>query len=457
LSKYHSTMNRREFMKVLGLGGAGLAASAVAPPVFKDLDEAIASPQALWQRPSWVKEVAKPTVEVDWQTLKRFDYREVMFVNGFTKAMGKDFVAQAAATGSANTANWLKNKRPGFTLKDYALKMATQSYAFDPHSFLGYKKAPTPETLGVPRYEGTPEENARMVRSVMRVLGAVDVGFVEVETDTTEKLFYAFDADSKRLDIKDVPVAQAEDAQDYRVLPKSARWVIVYTMKMAYEMVHRLPSFCAEATVYMPYAQGPWLQDRFQEFVRTLGYTCFGEPRPNSLGTSVGFGVMAGLGEISRIEHIITPERGFSQRVFKMVTDLPLAPTSPVDTGVMDFCRVCKKCAEQCPTLAISTATEPGWEIPGPYKNPGVKGWFRTEPRCYTYWRQTGTGCGFCLALCPLNKPPTTSYFNAMRSTIATTKQMNRTFRKMDDVLNNGARENLGNFWDLEIPPMGLP
>jgi len=452
MSKYHSTLSRREFLKALGLGTAGIGAAALAPPVFRDLDEVLTSPQSMWKRPSWVKEASKPTVEVDWNTLKRYDYREVCFVKGFAKVVGSDAMATLGQVGPANAITWIKQKRPGYTLKDYALKTATSSYAFDPHSFLGYKRAPTPDKLGVPKWEGTPEEAARMVRTVMRTLGADDVAYVELDTDTTEKLLYTYDADNRRLDIKDV--AAGEEGEDFRVLPKSARWVIVYTLKMSFESVRRLPSFSGEATVYMPYAFGGWLQDRFQEFVRTLGYTCYGEARPNSLGTSVGLGIMGGLGEISRIEHLITPSRGLSQRVFKMITDLPLAPTPPIDTGVMDFCRTCKKCAEMCPAHSITLATEPGWDVPGTYKNPGVKGWFRNEPMCLTYWRETGTGCGFCLALCPMNRPPTTSYFNNMRRVVSTTKVMNRTFRKMDDMLNWGPRSDLESYWDIDIPPL---
>lgn len=453
MSKYHSTLSRREFLKAMGMGSAGLGALAIAPPAVRDLDEIVASPQADWKRPSWVKQVDKPTVEIDWQTLKRFDYREVMFVNGFTKAVSKETAAMLGQVGPANAKKWIMDKLPGHTLKDYAVKMGAQGYAFDPHSYLGYKKSPTPESLGVPRWEGTPEENARMVRTVMRLYGANEVAYVELDTDTTEKLLYTYDVDGKQMEIKDVEIG--EEGEKVKILPKKARWVIVYTMKMSYELVRRLPTFNAEATVYMPYAQGPWLQDRFQDFIRTLGYNCYGEPRPNALGTSVGLGVMGGLGEISRIEHIVSPTRGLSQRVFKMITDLPLAPTKPINTGVMNFCRVCKKCSDLCPAHAVAPSTEPAWDTPGPYKNPGVKGWFRYEPLCYTYWRQTGTGCGFCLALCPLNRPPNTSYFNTMRSTIAKTTAFNRTFRKMDDLLDWGVRKDPASFWDLEMPTFG--
>jgi len=89
MSKYHSTISRREFLKALGLGGAGLGASAalgssiplLGEPV-RDLDEMIASSKAGFKRPAWVKEVDKPTIEVDWKIIKRFDYHYVMWAAG---------------------------------------------------------------------------------------------------------------------------------------------------------------------------------------------------------------------------------------------------------------------------------------------------------------------------------------------------------------------------------------
>ena len=456
MKKHHSTLSRRDFLKALGLGGAGATLAASAPiintPNFRDLDEVMASPEAGLNRPSWVKQVDKPTAEIDWQMFQRFDYGEVMFGRGFEKAMGQQYIQQAVAAGQANTRMWITNNKPGFTLKEYALNAAARGYAFPRASFLGYQRSPTPEMLGVPRWEGTPEENARLVRTVMRLLGADEVSYLELD-ENTEKLFYTYDIDGKKLDMADVE--NPEDGDEQRIIPKRFRWVIVYTTKMSYEMVRRMPSWVGDFTAMLGYAQGPFLQDRFQDFVRTLGYTCLGECSPNALGSSTGFSVMSGLGEMCRIEHTMNPKRGLSARVFKMVTDLPLAPTKPIDTGVKEFCKTCKKCTEVCPAKAISASTEPTWQIPGPWKRPGVRGWFKADPLCISYWRQSGTSCGLCLAECPLNRPQTSSYFSGVRSTIARTTAFNRTFRRMDDMLGWGHREDLESFWDIELPPYG--
>ena len=47
MSKFHSTVTRREFMKGLGLASAGLGAATDTAPVFHDLDEVTSSPDAL--------------------------------------------------------------------------------------------------------------------------------------------------------------------------------------------------------------------------------------------------------------------------------------------------------------------------------------------------------------------------------------------------------------------------
>jgi hypothetical protein len=106
MSKYHSTLSRREFLKALGFGGAGLAAAAVAPPVFHDLDEVISSPQATMKRPSWVKEVDKPTIDIDWGIMNRFTDYEVMWGGGFAKAVGVEQADEFAKASARNSLLW---------------------------------------------------------------------------------------------------------------------------------------------------------------------------------------------------------------------------------------------------------------------------------------------------------------------------------------------------------------
>ena len=461
MGKYHSTISRREFLKALGLGGVGLAGAALAPPLFHDLDEAMSSTQAQWKRPSWVKEVDKPTAEVDWSLMPPFDPTDVMWEKGFVKAVGAAQADVAYQAATRNRIAWISNNRPGYTLRDWAFNQArhflkggyTDTYGCQ--TFLGTQKSPTPESLGLPRWEGTPEENARMVRAFLRVHGASEVGFVELDTDTTEKMLYACDATGVPYRIEDVD--QPSESAAGRVIPKRARWVIVYSIRMADELLRRVPTYLSYRPAFIIYEQQCLVQSWMQNFLRSLGYMCMGWHRiTSSLGSTTGFGVIAGLGEMGRTMHLITPQHGQTERIFHAITDLPLAPGRPVDFGAIKFCRVCKKCADFCPAGAIPKDTDPSWEPNGFYHRAGVRTWYRDEPKCRAYMYQVDNSCGICIAVCPFSKLYKAPYHNVVRTITSATPVFDRFFRKMDDFMGYGLRtQEIEKFWDLDLPPFG--
>ncbi|MEJ2047920.1 MAG: reductive dehalogenase [Dehalococcoidia bacterium] len=280
-------------------------------------------------------------------------------------------------------------------------------------------------------------------------------------TDTTEKLIYAYDtglgeAQGPRLDILDVDQPEENLEEGYRVIPKKARWVIVYTMRMADELMKRpITALGSRSHGYM-YNLKSLLQGQFQNFMRTLGYMCLGEAALyNALGVHTGFSIMAGLGEMSRIGHTITPEHGLQQRVQMLITDLPLPPGKPVDFGATNFCRTCKKCADYCPSRAIDPSTEPRWESDLFYHSSGVKRWPLTDARCRAYIAQVG-GCAMCFAVCPYSKRPNMSYNNLFRRSVATNPALNSFWRKADDFFyGTGVHTDINQFYELDLPPFG--
>ncbi len=464
MSKHHSTLSRRDFLKLLGLSSVGLGAAAVSAPVLHDLDELMASPEASGKKLWYVREVDKPTCEIDWDQIKRFDYSEVMWAEGLKKAIGPERYAEVLKKAGENQKKWILDNIPGQTLKDNAL-LSADNYA--PMSFIGPQTSPTPESLGVPRWEGTPEENARLVRAAFKLHGASHVTFVELDTDTTEKLIYSRDASLKaglypRLDILDVdqPSQDLEADVPYRVIPKKARWVIVYTLRMSDELAWRPRTRIGGRMHGYMYNLKSLLQGQMQNFLRTLGYMCLGEETlHNGLMPAPAMAILGGLGELSRMMHVMTPEYGLHQRVFKMITDLPLTPGKPIDAGMHTFCKTCKKCADNCPVQAISKDTEPYWDTRGkPYASPGTKNWYFPQEVCNTYLREVGA-CAICFGVCPLSKGGHKAFYHDLqRWTTANTPLFNGFFRKMDDFLGYGWKNNakeIEEFWDLDLPPFG--
>ena len=48
---------------------------------------------------------------------------------------------------------------------------------------------------------------------------------------------------------------------------------------------------------------------------------------------------------------------------------MPLATDRPVRFGILEFCRVCKRCAESCPSEALSFKDDPDFEVQGEWNN----------------------------------------------------------------------------------------
>lgn len=463
MSKHHSTLSRRDFLKLLGLGGVGLGAAAVSVPVIHDLDELMASPGAEGKKPWYVREVDKPTCEINWEDMERFNAFEVMWAGGLRKAIGPEQLAQVFKVAAQNKKQWILENRPGQTLKDVALRGADN---WAPLSRLGPRTSPTPEDLGVPRYEGTPEENIRIVRAFLRLHGASHVSAVELDTNTTEKLIYSYDTafdqsvQGPRLDILDVDEPSEHLEEGYWVMPKKARYVIDYTLRMSDELMTRpLTQLGNRSHMYM-YNLRSLIQGQLQNFLRTLGYMGLGEENwYTGMGISPGFAVMSGLGELSRMGHIITPEYGLRQRVFKLITDLPLAPGKPIDFGAMRFCKTCKKCAQNCPVQAISHETEPFWDTGDrPYHHRGVRAWHWHQEICNAYIFESN-GCAVCHGVCPLSKGGHKAFYHDLqRWTTANTSLFNGFFKGMDDFLDYGWKKDpkeIEGWWDLDLPPWG--
>lgn len=417
-------LSRRQMIKALGLAGAGvsLAASGLGNTVMA-ATEADLKPQAVPYRYWWVKNIDKPTMEIDWKNFHPF--REWRSTRGSLKEYrGAEEDAKYSKLQKDNLHNWEKDNVPGYTTKDIALKAAV-GYGRPDFQFMGPRKALTPQDRGLPRYEGTPEEAARIVRVALRHMGAATVGFVELNPETTRKLIYAEEpAPSKKpIIFENVDVGYEDDKK--LVIPDKARWVISFTIQMSTETMKYGPTALGSLTTGLTYTRMWTIYSQLHEFIRGLGYNSYGASRFNGFGIYPAFATMAGLGEMSRLNRLITPEYGPMVRTVSMATDLPLAPTKPITFGVMDFCKDCKICAEMCPSGALSMDREPSWETKGPWNNPGHRAYFEDSVKCRNYWNTCGTNCGICFSVCPYAVDDEASLHRIVKGTIASTTAFN--------------------------------
>ncbi len=77
------------------------------------------------------------------------------------------------------------------------------------------------------------------------------------------------------------------------------------------------------------------------------------------------------------------------------------AVDKPIDFGLQDFCIKCAKCAEFCPSQAISRDDKIIYN--------GYERWPLDVKKCTSMrvGNQQGAGCGTCIKVCPWNKPQT--------------------------------------------------
>lgn len=462
-----SKLTRRDFLRLVGLGAGAVAVGASVKPVAAAPALAVNPNFAVKhftdaagrsQRPWWVRTVDQPTIEIDWAKMKRYNegYKEELGTGtvrgkGFAAYVGQEKSDELGKKSAAVLKDGILNNVPGYTLKDQALQ-ASQSDLRMAMAFVGPQKSKTPDDRGVSKWTGTPEEGSRIIRAALRHMGAATVGFVELN-ENTRKLIYSFDPDGKEIIFTDD--AEPAETETQRIIPNSAKSVIVYTIQMSEETMRRAPTPLAQQTTGLAYKRHTIIQAGLQEFLRGMGYMGMGSASINALGIAPAFGVLAGLGEMSRLNRMITPEFGPMVRCFILLTDIPVAFDQPINAGIMEFCKRCKKCAEACSTGALSFEDEPTWETRGPWNNPGHKAYFEDSTKCMTYWREVGTNCGICFSVCPFSKKDKAWIHDWVKATASVAPFMDGFMRSMDDAFGYGAQKDCEEWWTLDLPEFG--
>lgn len=455
MSKFHTTFSRREFMKGLGLAGAGLGVAAAVAPAFHDIDEltATANPQ---RHPWYVKEreLEDPTVEIDWNVFQRVDRtRKVLGVTypvTATRATDGPLNPKVAKTiqmkADGRDIQYMKALYPDYkgpTIRDYALTGATAAsggigHPFTPTpNFLGVTTSvtiPTPESRNMTKWQGTPEENFLTLQNALRMYGASEVGVVEL-TEKTKRLIYLNNTSGKPYNFKDVDVA--EDTKSEFAIPNKAKYVVTFSTLEASQ------TRCAPAPNWNGYDLYYRVINLAHYFIGALGYQHL---EIAGASASDSFSAFSGLGEHSRASMVATHYRyGNMQRgMHRMITDMPLAPTKPFDAGIARFCVNCATCATMCPYESMPLGDK-RWDHEDPEEEaaknytPGYKGWRLYNFRC--------PRCKNCHTTCPFNSFTNASVHDLVRITSTITPMFNGFFADMHEQFGFGTRHP-EEFWD---------
>jgi reductive dehalogenase len=171
----------------------------------------------------------------------------------------------------------------------------------------------------------------------------------------------------------------------------------------------------------------------------------------NGMQANVPLGIFSGLTEQGRPGYNCNTDHGLALRYCDYVlTDLPIAPTKPIDAGITEFCKVCARCAEICPTNSVSKDTDISWEGAGPFTRLGFKGWSLNIQTCYDFG--SPSNCCACQSVCPFNHPEESVVHELVRGTVGTTSVFNGFFANMDRVMGYGKpKDGEETWWNRDL------
>ncbi|MCP4167578.1 MAG: reductive dehalogenase [Chloroflexi bacterium] len=240
---------------------------------------------------------------------------------------------------------------------------------------------------------------------------------------------------AKKLGAVSVGITELQDYHLYSVIGRGQRYgeaveldhsyAIALTVEMDKVLLDRAPYGPTAMESAQQYLNSGAIAVQIAEFIRQLGYASRAHIDGSYRLVCPLVARDAGLGEIGRMGLLMTPELGPRLRLAVVTTELPLIPDKRQQDGAtLDFCRRCKKCADVCPSGAISFDDREAID--------GVKRWQINSEACFTYWCTVGTDCGRCMSVCPYAHPDNLLH-NMVRAGVKQSSLFRELALKLDD------------------------
>ena len=481
MAKYHHALSRRDFMKALGFGAAAGGALA-AMPAFADLDDMMSTGATLdhsVKRAWYIKErpLGDTTTPTDWSAVKGHENNYILnSTNGNNYCFDEAQRAQISALNATTVRGGIDKGIGGFQTRDYALSASSGLPAGTEFQW----NLPTTSirwntVAGLSKYTGTPEENSKMVRAAATFLGASSVGFAVLEGDE-KKICNVVHSEGRPFVWENVewPYLNAQKI----VVPNNRTLYAIGIGEEFSKEMFRHENGNHGAGQLRGSANGDryrrWciVMRAIQTFLTYMGYIALGYPEYAARGLlpSGGDAILTGMAEGGRSSNnFISPEHGMAQGYFSIVTDMPLAPTAPIDAGIFRFCHTCRKCAESCPSEAIGFDKEPTYDLfdPNMYKfakdkpvkflTPGKKR-FKYDAYACRYQASITAGCCNCMGTCTFNVNNGAGIHGMVKGMLATTSLFNGFLWKADKFYGFGLTkdENKADWWNMSMPVSGI-
>jgi len=191
----------------------------------------------------------------------------------------------------------------------------------------------------------------------------------------------------------------AEDAYEESTpegLVRKFPYIIVATTAWDYDKLQAHRHYIGDAAYHVSQIKGHMILKALEGYIKELGYAAL-----RGVVTPQAAAVASGVGELGRNGLIIN--KTYGARIHMpdpILTDLPLVPDEPVDIGVEDFCKICRKCAVNCPTNSITFGDKVAFNGVEKYKINWLT-CYKLRPYVHDQW----TSCLTCATVCPFTKP----------------------------------------------------
>jgi reductive dehalogenase len=240
-----------------------------------------------------------------------------------------------------------------------------------------------------------PAAMTRHIKAVARHMGADVVAIAKAHPT----FLYAGGRPANDAPSRDAYQNRSEDSgppKSPEELVRQYPYVIVATTAWDYDKLQAHRHFIGDAAYHVSQMKAALILKSLEGYVRELGYTAM-----RGVVTPQAAALAGGVGELGRNGLII--HRDWGPRIHMpdpILTDLPLVPDAPVDNGVEDFCKICRKCAINCPTNSVPFGDKVTFNGVEKYKINWLT-CYKLRPYVHDQWGS----CLTCATVCPFTKP----------------------------------------------------
>jgi ferredoxin len=340
---------------------------------------------------------------------QRFDERDIMFARARLVSGSPEFESYYATHPQNRALDDKFRALPGL-LSLTASEANPLAFASAEASFCltGALREEVDGLIAPTRSKFTPAQMTPFIKGLARYYGAYTVGITELQP------YHVYSHVGRGSGEYGAPITLDHG------------YAIAFTVEMDHAIMGTAPGAPTVMESARQYVEAAKVALQLGYFIRGLGYPARAHIDGNYRVIAPLVARDAGLGEIGRMGLLMTPELGPRVRLGVVTTDLPLIPDRRSDDlSVLDFCRICHKCVETCPSQSIPAGDRE--EIDGALR------WRINSDTCFRYWNRVGTDCGRCMAVCPYSHP-NNALHNAVRWAVRRSGAARRVALRMDDL-----------------------